>query len=106
MSDPMRSCFACEAAADVKAFRAKSKAAVLERVWTSLGTTSRDQASLWAPLLESSLMRRNRARVCIGFYPVAGFDAPGSPGAAAAMKEKRLKVRVPLRAMVLCSFAS
>lgn len=71
---------------DVQAFRAKPKAvAVLDRVWTSMGMASREQASLWAPQIETSLLRRNRARVCVGFYPAVGFDAPTAAGGAASL---------------------
>lgn len=71
---------------DVQNFRAKPKAAaVLDRCWTSMGMASREQASIWAPQLETSLLRRNRARVCVGYYPAVGFDAPASSGGAASL---------------------
>lgn len=69
---------------DVQHFRVKPKAAaVLDRVWTSMGMASREQASAWAPQLETSLLRRNRARVCVGHYPAVGFDAPAASGGGA-----------------------
>jgi len=63
-------------AADLKKYRAKPKPTVTERLWSSLGSGSRDQAGVWAPQLERSLLRRNRARVCISFYAAVGFDSP------------------------------
>lgn len=71
---------------DVQHFRCKPKAAaVLDRVWTSMGMASREQASVWAPQLETSLLRRNRARVCVGYYPAVGFDAPAASGGAVSL---------------------
>ena len=44
-----------------------------ECVWSSRGTKSRDQASVWQPTLETGLLQRNTARVCVGHYPNASF---------------------------------
>jgi hypothetical protein len=49
---------------------------VCERVWSSLGSGSRDQAGIWAPQIERSMLRRNRARVCVGYYAAVGFESP------------------------------
>lgn len=74
--------------ADIKKYRAKPKPAVCERAWSSLGTGSRDQASVWYPQLERSLLRRNRARVCITHYAAVGFDSPDKAPLPAGLRNR------------------
>ena len=75
-------------AADLKKYRAKPKPAICERIWSSLGTGSRDQASVWYPQLERSLLRRNRARVCITHYAAVGFDSPDKAPLPAGLRQR------------------
>jgi len=49
------------------------------KVWDSRGCGVRNQASIWAPNLEiskSSVTKRNKVRVCLGYYHNDGFNAP------------------------------
>mmetsp|Transcript_50841 Transcript_50841/g.94724 ORF Transcript_50841/g.94724 Transcript_50841/m.94724 type:complete len:1715 (-) Transcript_50841:1206-6350(-) len=48
----------------------------LEAVWTSRGTKSRDQAAVWAGGLETSILSKNAARVCLGHFPGTSFKPP------------------------------
>lgn len=75
-------------AKDLKGFRAKPKPTVTERVWSSLGSGSRDAAGVWAPQLERSLLRRNRARVCVSHYPACGFEPPDRAPLPAGLRKR------------------
>jgi hypothetical protein len=58
----------------LRSFKVKLQAvASFECVWSSRGTKSRDQAAVWQPTLETGLLQRNTARVCVGHYPNASF---------------------------------
>jgi hypothetical protein len=48
-----------------------------ERVWTSKGAKTVSDATIWKPHIEtSSMLRKNRARVCLGHYASPTFDKP------------------------------
>ena len=48
------------------------------RVWSSVGTASRTNATVWAAELETSFFRSNRARVPFGHFAAKGTGEPGS----------------------------
>jgi len=47
-------------------------------VWNSQGTGSSASVSLWGPDMSQSRFKRNRARVCLGFYANTSFKDPSS----------------------------
>lgn len=61
-------------------------------VWSSQGTQSQTQMSLWAPSTESGLLQSNRARVCLGHYAQRGFVNPLSSGKKLAASYLTLEV--------------
>jgi hypothetical protein len=61
-------------------------------VWSSQGTQSQTQMSLWAPSTEISMLQSNRARVCLGHYAQRGFVNPLSSGKKLAAKYLTLEV--------------
>jgi hypothetical protein len=46
------------------------------QVWTSQGTQSANRLSVWAPDLEGSMMKRNKAIVCLGHFAMSDFANP------------------------------
>jgi hypothetical protein len=61
-------------------------------VWSSQGTQSQTQISLWAPSTESGMLQSNRARVCLGHYAQRGFVNPLSSGKKLAASYLTLEV--------------
>jgi hypothetical protein len=47
-----------------------------EKIWTSEGTNSKSQASIWEPSMSTSMLQSNKTRVCLGHYAVKGFAQP------------------------------
>jgi hypothetical protein len=45
-------------------------------MWTSKGTGSRQEVSIWSPLAEGKLLKRNKYRLTLGFYCVKGHGKP------------------------------
>lgn len=48
------------------------------QVWTSHGTMSRSAVSIWSPDIDLGLFKKNKQRVCLGYYANANFSNPGS----------------------------
>ena len=49
-------------------------------VWTSQGTMSRQQTSVWEPIVGAGAFRANRAYVSLGHYVGTGFESPARDG--------------------------
>ena len=48
-----------------------------ECLWNSQGSMSHMKVALWKPLLDKALSKRNRKRICLGYYATAGdFNNP------------------------------
>ena len=50
------------------------------KIWTSQGSLTKSSASIWAGDLETSLLKQNRIRICLGHYVHHSFDKPGRGG--------------------------
>jgi len=49
-------------------------------VWTSKGTMSRQETSVWEPIVGAGAFRQNRAYVSLGHYIGTGYDSPARDG--------------------------
>ena len=45
-------------------------------LWNSQGTMSQAKISIWVPLLDKGMSKRNRKRICLGHYANRGFANP------------------------------
>jgi len=45
-------------------------------VWSSQGTQSQTQVSVWAPVQPTAILKSNRGRLCLGYYASKGFNNP------------------------------
>jgi hypothetical protein len=46
-------------------------------IWNSKGTQSESQVSIWSPSLQISMLSSSsKARVCLGYYAIKGFNSP------------------------------
>ena len=50
------------------------------KIWTSQGSLTKSSASIWAGDLETSMLKQNRIRICLGHYAHPSFDKPGRGG--------------------------
>jgi hypothetical protein len=60
------------------------------QVWTNKGSGAHNDLSIWCPELEGSALtlgksKKSHERICVGHFPVAGFDQPKSRGGAQPM---------------------
>ena len=87
-------------------FRLKLKpVADYAKVWTSQGSMSKMNVSVWMPDVEGSILKQNRVKLCLGMYANEGFEKPsqsksggffggGNRGSAASLHGERLTVEI------------
>mmetsp|Transcript_25378 Transcript_25378/g.37606 ORF Transcript_25378/g.37606 Transcript_25378/m.37606 type:complete len:717 (+) Transcript_25378:1050-3200(+) len=56
------------------------KVSKFQCVWTSHGTMSRQQTSVWEPVVGAGAFRANRAYVSLGHYVGTGYESPARDG--------------------------